>query len=280
MHVAAAPPREESQVRMLGEDNPNVMLIGHERLFYNGLLGRACRLRAPGAFVIYASPVGSFGLSIAGGPAQQRRIATVRPYLAHRVTSASDLISVLMIEPESVADDQIRDLEARIGTASGAADIYARIDAAKAALAGTADCSGFASADFDRLFLGRPLAPRPLDERIERTIRRLVHDVPAATVTAQDCAREAGLSKSRYLHLFSQETGLRFRSVRMWKRARALMPHVNGPDNLTHVAMDLGYPDSTHFSHSIRRIYGLTPSSIFRGSRQLRIVPGAHCPAA
>ena len=178
---------------MLGEDNPNVMLIGHERLFYNGLLGRACRLRAPGAFVIYASPVGSFGLSIAGGPAQQRRIATVRPYLAHRVTSASDLISVLMIEPESVADDQIRDLEARIGTASGAADIYARIDAAKAALAGTADCSGFASADFDRLFLGRPLAPRPLDERIERTIRRLVHDVPAATVTAEDCAREAEL---------------------------------------------------------------------------------------
>ncbi|MFC3228964.1 helix-turn-helix transcriptional regulator [Marinibaculum pumilum] len=265
---------------MLGEDNPNVMLIGHERLFYNGLLGRACRLRAPGAFVIYAAPVGSFGLSVAGGPIQRRRIATVRPYVAHRVTSSSDLISVLMIEPESVAEDQLQALEARSATPAGAAEIDARIEAARAALAGTTDCSGFATDDFDRLFLGRLLAPRRLDERIERTIRHLVHDLPAATVTAEDCAREAGLSKSRYLHLFSQETGLRFRSVRMWKRARALMPHVNGPENLTHVAMDLGYPDSTHFSHSIRRIYGLTPSSIFRGSRQLRIVAGAHCPAA
>jgi len=26
--------------------------------------------------------------------------------------------------------------------------------------------------------------------------------------------------------------------------------------NLAHLAQDIGYPDSTHFSHSIRRFYG------------------------
>lgn len=257
--------------------NPNVMLIGHERLFYNGLLGRACRLRTPGAFLIYAAPVGSFEIAIGGGPPLRRRIATVRPYTAHRISCPSDLISTIMIEPESVDADALQALESRIARSDGADAAYARIEAARAMLDGAADCRGFATGDFDDLFLDLGLPPRRLDERVGRTVRRLVHDLPDSQVTAEDCAREAGLSKSRYLHLFSQQTGLRFRSVRMWKRARALMPYVNGPQNLTDVALDLGYPDSTHFSHSIRRIYGLTPSAIFRGSRRLRIVPGESC---
>ena len=42
-------------------------------------------------------------------------------------------------------------------------------------------------------------------------------------------------------------------------------------DNLAHLAQDIGYPDSTHFSHSIRRFYGLKPRAIFVGSRDLAI---------
>ena len=41
--------------------------------------------------------------------------------------------------------------------------------------------------------------------------------------------------------------------------------------NLAHLAQDIGYPDSTHFSHSIRRFYGLKPRAIFVGSRDLAI---------
>ena len=37
------------------------------------------------------------------------------------------------------------------------------------------------------------------------------------------------------------------------------------------VALDVGYPDSTHFSHSIRQVYGLTPKSIFAGCRKLAL---------
>ena len=37
------------------------------------------------------------------------------------------------------------------------------------------------------------------------------------------------------------------------------------------IAQDIGYPDSTHFSHSIRRFYGLKPRAIFSGSRDLAI---------
>jgi AraC-like DNA-binding protein len=90
-------------------------------------------------------------------------------------------------------------------------------------------------------------------------------------VTATACAAQAGLSTSRFLHLFKQETGISFRAFRAWKRARHLLHFANQDLNLAHLAQDIGYPDSTHFSHSIRRFYGLKPRAIFSGSRDLAI---------
>jgi AraC-like DNA-binding protein len=40
---------------------------------------------------------------------------------------------------------------------------------------------------------------------------------------------------------------------------------------LLELLLDTGYPDSTHFSHSIRQVYGLKPKDIFAGSRRLAI---------
>jgi methylphosphotriester-DNA--protein-cysteine methyltransferase len=66
--------------------------------------------------------------------------------------------------------------------------------------------------------------------------------------------------------------GAPFRSFRTWKRARNVLHHVVRHDaNLLDVALDAGYPDSTHFSHSIRQIYGLKPSDMFAGSRRLSV---------
>ena len=96
-------------------------------------------------------------------------------------------------------------------------------------------------------------------------------------VTAASCAAEAGLSPSRFLHLFKEETGISFRSFRAWKRARHLLHFANQDINLAHLAQDIGYPDSTHFSHSIRRFYGLKPRAIFSGSRDLAIYRQRPC---
>ena len=59
-----------------------------------------------------------------------------------------------------------------------------------------------------------------------------------------------------------------------WKRGRNILHHVNVERNLAHFALDAGYPDSTHFSHSLRRIYGLKPTALFSGSRRLQIING------
>ena len=95
---------------------------------------------------------------------------------------------------------------------------------------------------------------------------------PSRVTTAQDCAAAVGLSFSRFLHLFKAEVGTPFRSLRTWKRARSLLHHVKRDANLIDVALDAGYPDSTHFSHSIRQVYGLKPRDVFAGSRQLTVL--------
>jgi AraC-like DNA-binding protein len=126
------------------------------------------------------------------------------------------------------------------------------------------------NAEFDRMCLGETLPERKLDSRVVRAIAR-IGKFSGEPVTAAACASEAGLSASRFLHLFKQETGISFRSFRAWKRARHLLHFANQDLNLAHLAQDIGYPDSTHFSHSIRRFYGLKPRAIFSGSRDLAI---------
>ena len=127
-----------------------------------------------------------------------------------------------------------------------------------------------AALDFDQLFFGRALPPRAVDPRIQGVIDAIKRD-PSAALAAEDCAQSVHLSFSRFLHLFKQDVGAPFRSFRTWKRARSLLHYVNRDANLAHVALDTGYPDSTHFSHSIRQVYGLKPRDIFAGSRRLAI---------
>jgi len=126
------------------------------------------------------------------------------------------------------------------------------------------------SAQFDVMCFGEALPPRSLDPRVVRSIAQ-IDRFCGDPVTAASCAAEAGLSASRFLHLFKQETGISFRAFRAWKRARHLLHFANQDLNLAHLAQDIGYPDSTHFSHSIRRFYGLMPRAIFSGSRDLAI---------
>jgi AraC-like DNA-binding protein len=125
--------------------------------------------------------------------------------------------------------------------------------------------------DFDTIFFGTKLASRRVDRRIAKVLELIRHD-PSAPAVGEACAAMAHLSFSRFLHLFKQEVGAPFRSFRTWKRARSLLHYVTQQDaNLADVAQHTGYPDSSHFSHSIRQVFGLTPKDVFAGSRKLAL---------
>ena len=255
-------------------ESGRLMLISPERVFYAGLLGRP-RKRTGGGFSIYAAMRGS--LRITEGKSEViGEVAVVPPYVTHSIESEHPSIICLMIEPETVEPPAMVALNARV---SGRESFEAaqRILAAYEILRRQQRSGGFTTGEFDRLFFGEELPDRNIDQRIRRAAVGL-NDFSGNKMTAVDYAAAVNLSPSRFLHLFKEQTGVSFRAFRAWKRARHLLHFVNEDLNLAHLAQDIGYPDSTHFSHSIRRFYGLQPRAIFSGSRDLAIYrsdPGA-----
>ena len=258
----------------------HLMLITPERVFYAGLLGRP-RARCSGAFNIYVAIEGGLWLTTADGRDSYGEMFAVLPNVRHTIASDHRAVLSLVIEPESVPPGVFEDLVRRLSGPESEA-FANRIRAAHVALRerqGHADDGDdICNAEFDRLCLGEALPRRAIDPRVARAIVQIGR-FRGEPVTAASCAAEAGLSPSRFLHLFKEETGISFRSFRAWKRARHLLHFANQDINLAHLAQDIGYPDSTHFSHSIRRFYGLKPRAIFSGSRDLAIYSSGRAEA-
>ena len=248
-------------------ESGRLMLISPERVFYAGLLGRP-RQRCSGGTNIYCAMRGQLRITL-GKSEIKGEMALVPPYMPHSVESEHPSIICLVIEPETVGPSAMAGLSAGIAGAD-AVGIARRILGAYETLRRQEHRGGFTSHDFDELCFGEHLSARHIDPRIKLSAAKL-NDFSGAKLTAADCAASVGLSPSRFLHLFKEQTGVSFRAFRAWKRARHLLHFVNEDINLAHLAQDIGYPDSTHFSHSIRRFYGLQPRAIFSGSRDLAI---------
>jgi AraC-like DNA-binding protein len=248
-------------------DSGRLMLISPQRVFYAGLLGRP-RQRISGGFNFYASLQGSLTI-VAGGAERTGEVAVLPPYAAHTIASEFPSIICVVVEPETVEPQAMARLVLRLGGSDGA--IFAvHVRAAYQYLRQQPRRDGFTTAQFDRLMFGEVVPERRIDRRVRRAAA-LLNDFSGSKMTAADCAAAVNLSRSRLLHLFKDEIGVPFREFRAWKRARHLLHYVNENLNLAHLAQDMGYPDSTHFSHSIRRFYGLQPRAIFSGSRDLLI---------
>lgn len=253
-----------------------LMWITPDRVFYVGLLG-APSLRTMGSVLVYVAVEGFIRISVDGGEWQVSPMAVVPPYMPHRILSDARQINVIKVEAETVnlaaLPEPLR--------GSGAVDapwFVERVRRCQRELCSHGRDLDLMSLDFDRLFFDGPLVTRPIDRRIQAAIDGIKYD-PCTPASAEKCAENAHLSFSRFLHLFKQEVGVPFRSFRTWKRARSLLHYVNRDSNLADVALDTGYPDSTHFSHSIRQVFGLKPKDIFAGSRRLTVYAHALAPS-
>jgi AraC-like DNA-binding protein len=242
-----------------------------DRVFYRGLLGQPNE-RVLGALTVYASTSGTLSISSGCSDTLEAEFAVVAPYTPHRVASADGWVHCLLIEPEYLdwaqLPDALNPATPAAAHPSDQADLARRIREAGAWLQAHPTRTLIDPADFDLRFFAHALPRREPDPRIAAVVERM-RSKPADAFTAQDCAQACGLSASRFLHLFKDEAGSSLRNFRTWKRARSLLERTHDASNLTDLALDLGYPDATHFSHAIRRFYGLKPSDIVAGSRRL-----------
>ena len=258
------------------ETLPSRMLIGRDRLFYSGLLGNAMKTRCLGAVAVYVATGGHLEVSVDGGPWQERRIVALPAYVPHRLRTPDGRIATVCLEPETVDREDLGALLSHVNDGPEDERLIRRILTARREVTRIRDAGGFSTGEFDRYFLRRTLRPREVDARIRHILDRLLDELPEATISAGECAGDVGLSTSRFLHLFKENTDVAFRTQRMWKRARRFMDHANRDESLTDVALDLGYPDSSHFSHSIRASFGLKPRSIRAGSRGMQVCIGEN----
>lgn len=254
-----------------------MMWITPDRLLYAGLLGNPSE-HVRGAMVVYVALESMIHVNVMGHGWRTTETAVIQPYVPHQVACDARHIAALYIEPETV--DMAR-LPALFATANGAVDAQgfaAHVRGCHAQIVRTGRDFDLQPEDFDPMFFGHKLIPRTLDKRIAHVLERIKQN-PSAPASAEECAGLVNLSFSRFLHLFKAEVGVPFRSFRTWRRARSLLHYVNQSRNLAQVALEIGYPDSTHFSHSIRQSYGLKPRDIFAGSRKLRLI-GEPSPSA
>jgi AraC-like DNA-binding protein len=108
------------------------------------------------------------------------------------------------------------------------------------------------------------------DGRIMTVVELIKRDV-ADNLSAQHLASQVGLSEPRLLQLFKDTLGVPIRRYRQWHRLFVTAVGVTRGLSLTDAALEAGFTDSAHFSHTFRSILGTTPSAMFSPRGHIRL---------
>ena len=110
---------------------------------------------------------------------------------------------------------------------------------------------------------------RPVDARIAAALN-LIHANPGARRSAAELAASASLSESRFLHLYTEETGVPLRRYKLGCAMGRAMRAIGRGESLTTAALDAGFSSSSHFSAAYREMFGIEPSQLPRARFVMR----------
>src|SRR5258705_11053188 len=108
------------------------------------------------------------------------------------------------------------------------------------------------------------------DVRIVAALRQM-RDEPHRSHSLTELGACAGLSASRFLHLFKAETGVPLRRYRLWNRMGAAVGAFHNGMSLTEAGHAAGFASSAHFSAAFRDMFGMMPSELLK-----TLQPGQH----
>jgi AraC-like DNA-binding protein len=209
--------------------------------------------------VYLAGLYGTFRLRIAGSRWMSCRSAVIRAGTPYEFDIGGDPLGVFYLEPNIAGADAL-------------APLVPGGDEVNRALVGGGDASpmrahyeqrsnpdGLRSAMSDIIDFSKRKARKQLDARIARAVEEMQgHAADAISLT--QAAASAGLSTSRFQHLFTREVGVPFRRYRGWHRLRAAIREAARGSNLTTAAHSAGFADQAHFARAFRRTFGAPPS--------------------
>jgi AraC-like DNA-binding protein len=109
----------------------------------------------------------------------------------------------------------------------------------------------------------QPLAslalPMPTDPRSLRVARSLIAH-PADKRTLEEWAKEVGTSKRTLGRLFNSQTSMSFQAWRQQRRLLRALELLATNDNVTTIALEVGYDSTSAFIAMFRRCLGTTPT--------------------
>ncbi|WP_420465426.1 helix-turn-helix transcriptional regulator [Panacagrimonas sp.] len=186
---------------------------------------------------------------------QDVRGVLIGPELSHQLDSNGEPVRLIYVEPHS-------DAGRRLMTALDEGLRVLTTDESKAAQRAleTTDAPDRALAE-----LMSPASEESSRENGDSDIETWITALPTTLpdrLTAADCARQLGLSSSRFLHRFRAHTGLPLRPYLRWRRLLVALRAAMQGASLTDAAHAAGFSDAAHFTRTFRRHFGMAPSAL------------------
>ncbi len=111
----------------------------------------------------------------------------------------------------------------------------------------------------------RPLGlPFPADPRIAALCRRFVA-APSPHATIDEWADAVGMSRRTFTRTFHRQTGLSLSTWRQQALLFAALPRLADGEQVTRVALDLGYDSVPAFTTMFKRMLGTAPRGYMKG---------------
>jgi AraC-like DNA-binding protein len=109
------------------------------------------------------------------------------------------------------------------------------------------------------------IAARGRTRAAVEAVREILARQPEDRASLADLAEAVGLSAFHLCRTFRAVTGITISAYRTDLRLRASLERVTAGEDLTTLALSLGFVSHSHFTHAFRRLFGVTPSAM-RGS--------------
>jgi AraC-like DNA-binding protein len=203
-------------------------------------------------------------LLIRSGPVEQWRrcaAALVRPDAAHEVDALESRILIAFVDPQSDLGGALIDKVASPICPVDEGQVRTWRDA-------LGDPRALASARVESWMRTHLLAGQRVPS-IHPKVRRALRVLREELVTQHRfplslMAEVAGLSPSRFMHIFTESVGVPVRRYILWLRVQRACGELMRGGSVTEAAHRSGFSDSAHLTRTLRRMMGITPGDLVR----------------
>jgi AraC-like DNA-binding protein len=206
-----------------------------------------------------------------GGRCRQCEAVIIPPDTRHEVEAHGALVLIGFIDPEAdLAVALLERLESKVVVVPAQTVAHWRD-----ALGDPSQLRADRVEGWVRSELLRQLRPRAIPPRLKRVLRALgTNTLDPKRTTLPNLARLAGLSPSRFMHLFTESMGIPLRPYLLWLRVQRAAAALTTGNSVTDAAYLAGFADAAHLTRTFRRMLGTTPRDLLKRAsttRELRL---------